>query len=152
MTTVFTLEAIRSIERTLGIEARDNGNHFRFELTGAEPGRSIALEVYPMIPIGAEEGALITVYTAVSTLQLQHCSGYVCSDMLGEVTFVAEAGGKLSGMIVEKEGGCSLFANVDKSLLSGDFTKLAPEIMLAGLALSLAEDILPLSDDAQPEG
>ena len=63
--------------------------------------------------------------------------------MLGEVTFVAECGSRLSGLIVEKEGGCSLYANVDNSLLSGDFTKLGPEVMLSSVALSLVEHILP---------
>jgi hypothetical protein len=151
MTTDFTPEDIRNIEKTLGVEARDNGNHVRFELPGSEPGRALALEVYPRIPIGQTEGTLITVFTAVSNLQLQHCSGFVFSELLGEVTFIADAGGKISGLIVEKEGGCSMYANVDRSLLSGDFTKLGPEVMLSGLALSLAEDILPFEGDALPE-
>ena len=62
--------------------------------------------------------------------------------VLGEVTFVAEHGGKLTGLIVEKEGGCSLFANVDRSIVSGDFTQLGPEVMLSGVALSLTDTIL----------
>ena len=90
-------------------------------------------------------------YTQISNLQLQHCSGFVCSDMLGEVTFISEAGGKISGLIIEKEGGCSMYAHVDRLLLSGDFTKLGPEVMLSGLALSLAEDILPLPGDVTAE-
>jgi hypothetical protein len=63
--------------------------------------------------------------------------------MLGEVTFVGEYNGRLCGLIVEREGGCSLYANVNRELLSGDFTKLGPEVMLSGIALSLTESILP---------
>jgi hypothetical protein len=63
--------------------------------------------------------------------------------MLNEVTFVGEEAGKLTGLIIEKEGGCSLYANVDRALLSGDFTQLGPEVMLSGIALSLTETILP---------
>ncbi len=63
--------------------------------------------------------------------------------MLGEVTFIGESEGKLSGLIVEREAGCSLYSNVDREILSGDFTTLGPEVMLSGVALSLAEDILP---------
>jgi hypothetical protein len=68
--------------------------------------------------------------------------------MLGEVTFIGEYDGKLSGLIVEKEGGCSLYANVDRKLLSGDFTKLGPEVMLSGIALSLSDSILPETPSA----
>jgi hypothetical protein len=63
--------------------------------------------------------------------------------MLGEVTFIGEHDGKVSGLIIEKEGGCSLYANVDRALLSGDFTQLGPEVMLSGIALSLTESVLP---------
>jgi hypothetical protein len=63
--------------------------------------------------------------------------------MLGEVTFVAEHRGKICGLIIEKEAGCSLFANVDAKVLSGDFTNLGPEVMLTGIALSLTEGLLP---------
>jgi len=66
----------------------------------------------------------------------------VVSESLGEVTFVGEHQGRLSGLIVEKEAGCSLFANVEATVLSGDFTKLAPEVMLSGIALSLTEPLL----------
>jgi hypothetical protein len=62
--------------------------------------------------------------------------------MLGEVTFVGEKDGKLSGLIVEKNGGCSFYANVDRALLSGDFTHLGPEVMMSGIALSMTDAIL----------
>jgi hypothetical protein len=63
--------------------------------------------------------------------------------MLREVTFIGEHNGKLSGLIIEREGGCSLYANVDRQILSGDFTRLGPEVMLSGIALSLSEPLLP---------
>jgi len=69
----------------------------------------------------------------------------VSSDLLGEVTFFAQCGEKVSGLIIEKGAACSLFANVDAEILSGDFTKLGPEVMLSGIALSLAESVLPKS-------
>ena len=44
--------------------------------------------------------------------------------------------------MVESEAACSLYANVKRELLSGDFTKLGVEVMLSGVALSLAEEII----------
>jgi hypothetical protein len=116
---------------------------FKLDLENPLEKRKLSLEIYPNIPIGSHKGNLISVYTLSTHLQLHFCSGYVVSDMLGEVTFVGECGGKLSGLIVEKGAACSLYANLDSEILSGDFTQLGPEVMLSGIALSLTEHLLP---------
>jgi len=136
---------ISKLTKAFGVPATRKGSNIRFELPGKDPARQLALEIFSGIPIGNKKGNLISVYTPSAHLQLHFCSGYVVSEMLGEVTFVGENNGKLSGLIIEKEGGCSLYANVDRSLLSGDFTQLGPEVMLSGIALSLTDGIL---DDA----
>ncbi|MBN1466536.1 hypothetical protein JXA02_12300 [candidate division KSB1 bacterium] len=143
MKRVFDAKDIDIIAKTLGVKPKFKGNNYRFEMTNPENNNRLSLEIYPDIPIGARDGNLITVYAQCSHLQLHFCTGYVVSDMLGEVTFIGESGGKISGLIVEREAGCSLYANVDRDILSGDFTTLGPEIMLSGVALSLAEELLP---------
>jgi len=143
MKKVFEKKDIEKISKVLGCEAKFKGNNYRFVIENKENNQHISLEIYPDIPIGDKTGNLISVYTSNSHLQLHFCTGYVISEMLGEVTFISESGKNLSGLIVEREAGCSLYANVDTSLLSGDFTKFGPEVMLSGVALSLAEDILP---------
>lgn len=143
MTFDFKHEDIDRIGQILGVTGKHKGNNYRFEIDNRLLKRRLALEIYPNIPIGEKRGNLVSVYTPTAHLQLHFCSGYVISEMLGEVTFVGEHDGKISGLIVEKEGGCSLYANVNRSLLSGDFTKLGPEVMLSGIALSLTEGILP---------
>lgn len=146
MKKVFSKTDIERIAKALGVDYKYKGNNYRFVINNKESKRHLALEIYPDIPIGEKTGNLISVYTTSSHLQLHFCTGYVVSEMLGEVTFVGECGSRLSGLIVESEGGCSLYANVDTKLLSGDFTQLGPEVMLSGIALSLAEHILPEND------
>lgn len=141
-----TKKDIDKIANVLGVEAKLWGNNYRMTIENKEDGRKVSLEIYPDIPIGNQRGNLISVYTQNTHFQLHFCTGYVVSEMLGEVTFVGEHNGHLSGLIIEKEAGCSLYANVDSSLLSGDFTKLGPEVMLSGIALSLTEGILPGKD------
>ena len=133
---------IDKIAHSLGVEKHDFGNHYRMYLDNQQEGRKLTLEIYPNIPIGTRKGTLITVYTPNAHLQLQFCSGYVVSEMLGEVTFIGMSQGKLSGLIIEKGAACSLYANVDTELLSGDITQLGPEVMLSGIALSLTETII----------
>jgi hypothetical protein len=134
---------IRKIAQVLGAVRKHRGSNYRLEVENKTVNRKLSLEVYPNIHIGRRRGNLISVYTPTAHLQLHFCTGYVVSKLLGEITFVAEAQGKLSGLTVEREGGCSLYANVDREILSGDFTTLGPEVMLSGIALSLTENILP---------
>lgn len=143
MAFTFSEKDYKKIAKVLGGEFRHIDQSCRLVLENEEEKRKISLEIYNDIPIGKRRGNLISVYTASSHMQLHFCSGYVVSEMLGEVTFVAECGEKVSGLIVEKGAGCSLYANVDAEILSGDFTQLGPEVMLSGIALSLVESMLP---------
>ena len=145
MEPIFKKKDIAKIAETLGIGWKFKQNNYRMILENEEAGRKLTLEIYPDIPIGEKIGNLISVYTQTSHLQLHFCTGYVISEMLGEVTFIGELHGRVSGLIIEREAACSLYANVDSSLLSGDFTQMGPEVMLSGIALSLSEHILPSS-------
>lgn len=130
------------IDEILGIVSKREQNTARFEIQKDNQARHILLEIYTDIQIGKTKGNLISVYTANTHLQLQFCSGYVCSELLGEITFFSESDTKVSGLIIEKGGGCSLFSNVNKETLSDDFTQLAPEVMMSSIALSLMETTL----------
>ncbi len=145
MNTIFTEAEITKIAKLLQCEWKLRGNNYRLTLDDAANDRKLSLEIYPDIPIGDETGNLISVYTANTHLQLHFCTGFVPSEMLGEVTFYAEDNDKVTGLIVEREVGCSMFANVDSAVLSGDFTNLGPEVMLSGIALSLTEHVLDSS-------
>ena len=140
---IFKESDFKKLSNILGVPAKQKGNNVRFEIDAKETRRKLALEIYPGIAIGNRRGNLVSVYTPSTHLQLHFCSGFVVSSLLNEVTFVGEQDGKLSGLTIEKEGGCSLYANVDREMLSGDFTRLGPEVMLSGIALSLTENILP---------
>lgn len=124
-------------------------DHFRLKVVNEEENRSLVLEIYPEEMLGKEQGMLVVVYTGNSHLQLHNCTGYVVSEELGEVTFVAETERRLSGLVVERGASCSLYAALDRHLISTDFTQLGVEVMLSGVALSLAEEIL--SEDKSDE-
>jgi hypothetical protein len=142
----FKSKDIENIGAVLKVKGVKRGNFFRFDLDDKKSKRRLSVEIYPNIKTGRQAGNLISVYTINSHLQLHQCTGYLASEMLGEVTFYSEAGGKISGLIVEREAGCSLYANVDKSVLSGDFTRFGPEVMLSSIALSLAETQLSIGE------
>lgn len=142
----FTEKDIETISKVLGVEPVKRVDNYRFVLENQKEKRRLSLEIFPDIPIGNDKGNLISIYTMNSHIQLHFCTGYVPSESLGEVIFIGEYEDRLSGIIVEKEAGCSFYANVQKHILSGDFTQLAPEIMLSGIALSVAEHLIPDTD------
>ena len=55
--------------------------------------------------------------------------------------FFAREGGRVDGLVVERQAGCSLYANVSEKLLSADFTRLPPEVMMSAVALSMSEPL-----------
>ncbi len=117
-------------------------DHYRLSLVNEKEKRKVNLAIYPEANLGKDSGSMVVIYAGNCHLQLHSCSGYVISDELGEVTFIGENGGKLAGLVVEREAACALYANVSRKLISQDFTKLGVEVMLSGVALSLAEEIL----------
>jgi hypothetical protein len=138
----FTENDVRKVVSVLGAGTfQFQEDHYRIRLENREEKRLLTLEIYPKILLGNKDGMLVVVYTSSAHLQLHNCSGYVCSEELGEVTFVAETDGTLSGLVIEQGAGCSLYAGLDRQLISSDFTKLGVEVMLSGVALSLAEQI-----------
>jgi hypothetical protein len=145
---VFTEEDIRAIARVLdNAEITKYQDHWRIKVVNRQEKRHLSIAIYPSAALSEKkQGALVVVYAHNSHLQLHCCRGYVISEELGEVTFVSNADNKISGLVIEREAACSLYANADKELLSGDFTKLGVEVMLSGVALSLAEDILDKKD------
>lgn len=144
---VFTEKDMNTITRVLGVEPIQRVDHRRFVLENTRDKRRLSLEIYPEVPIGESKGNLISIYTHNTHIQLHNCTGFVPSESLGEIIFISEYKGRVSGVIVEKEAGCSVYSNVDASILSGDFTQLAPEIMMSGIALSVAEHLLPSQED-----
>ncbi len=137
----FSEENIATISKVLGVEAKKSGDVYRFEISDKNTGRKIALEIHLGLNLDGDITNLISVYTQDTFLQLHNCTAFIASEMLHQITFFGKNGEILSGLIVEKEAGCSLYANVRESLLKGDFTKLPPEVMMCSVALSLTESI-----------
>ncbi len=143
MTSPFTKENADKIGAVVGSGAISfEKDHYRLKIDNPEEKRILTLEIYPEVELGRRRGMLVVVYTGNSHLQLHNCTGFVASEELGEVTFVAESEGRLSGLVVEKGASCSLYAALSRDLISSDFTQLGVEVMLSGVALSLTEEIL----------
>lgn len=140
---MFDREQAETVGRILGAEkVSEEKDKFRLKIVNQEDRRQLALEIFPETSLGKSRGMLVVIYTGNSHLQLHNCTGYVVSEELGEVTFVSESSGRLSGLVVERGASCSLYAAINRDLISSDFTQLGVEVMLSGVAMSLTEEIL----------
>lgn len=136
----FTAENISTIGKVLGASPKPLGNDvFRIEVKNEEDNLRLALEIHLGLDVKGEQMNMVSVYAYNTFLQLHNCTAFVASDILQQVTFFGKSGDKTSGLIVERAAGCSLYANVDESILSGDFTQLPEDMMMCGIALSLTE-------------
>lgn len=151
----FTDADLARIGAALGAAPQAEGTLVRYALHDAESGRRLALELLPTVelPEGAraDDGpttAVVSAYGPGAFLQLHGCTGYLASEEMGEAIFFARDGRRVAGLVVERAAGASLYANVAQALLSADFTRLPPEVMMAAVALSMSE---PLFEEGMGE-
>ncbi|MFK7844230.1 MAG: hypothetical protein AB8G77_02940 [Rhodothermales bacterium] len=142
----FSDDEIKRIATVLGVEPKRDGKLVRFELSDEESGRKISLEILTELEMPkqlaeSQPNNLVSIITPNSFLQLQGCTGFISSQELGEVIFVARHSGRTSGLVVEREAFSSLYAHVDERLLSTDFEKLPPEMIMSSVALSMTETL-----------
>lgn len=138
----FTKENIESIGSVLGATPKPLGDDvFRIEVINEEESAKLALEIHLGLEANGKQMNLVSVYSHNTFLQLQNCTAFIASDMLQQVTFFGKSGDRTSGLIVDKAAGCSIYANVEESIISGDFTALPEDLMMCGIALSLTESM-----------
>ncbi len=138
----FTEENILNIGKILGATPKKLGDDvFRLELINTDDDLKLSLEIHLGLEIEKKHMNMVSVYASNTFLQLHNCTAFVASDLLKQVTFFGRHGDVTTGLIVEHGAGCSIYANVDESVLSGDFTNLPEDVMMCGVALSLTDSL-----------
>ncbi len=131
---------LNKIEELLGVKFSENERTLSLKIMNLKNNSPISIDVdFEESVSPEEEHCLVSVYTNNCHLQLQNCNKIIVSSMLEEMIFVSESGNFISGMIISKQGDCSLYSNVDKKTLSSDFTTLSSEKLLSAIALSVTE-------------
>lgn len=134
---VLNRETSKKIETLFDKAFIDQGECFSLKIRNIKNKNFISLDIF----FEDNNCGLVSVYTDNAHLQLQSCRGFILSNMLEEVIFISESKDDISGMIISKQGDCSLYSNVKKELLNKDFMELSSEKLLAAVALSVVESI-----------
>jgi len=136
----FTKENIEEIARILNAEPKKVGDDvLRLEIVNNDEDRKLALEIHLGLEAEGEKVNMVSVYAQSTFMQLHNCTAFVASDTLNQVTFFGKEAGRVTGLIVEREAGCSLYANVNETILNTDFTQLPEDMMMCAVALALTE-------------
>ncbi len=132
---ILNLESVKKIEVLFDKAFEEQGECLSLKIKNVKNKNFISLDIF----LEEENKGLISVYTDNAHLQLQTCNGFILSNMLEEVIFISETDENISGLIISKQGDCSLYSNVKKELLNKDFMELSSEKLLAAVALSVVE-------------
>lgn len=136
----FTKENIETIGKVLGASPKPLGaDVYRIEVVNTEENARLALEIHLGLEANGTEMNFISVYSGNTTIQLHNCTAFAASEINEQVIFFGKSIDRTSGLIVDKASSCSLYANVDEAIISGDFTSLPEDLMMCAIALSLTE-------------
>lgn len=137
----FTQENIDAISEVLSTKPKPLGDDvFRFEMANENTAQKLALEIHLGLPIDGDKVNMVSVYAENTFIQLHNCTAFIASQTLNQVTFFGRENNRVTGLIVEKEAGCSMYANVTEAILNKDFTQLPQDIMMCAVALALTEN------------
>ncbi len=128
---------IKKIENLFGIQFAKKDKSLSTNIKNPKTKTVINLDLIS----DDDKTILVSVYTNNCHLQLQSCDKFLISSMLEEIIFISKNGNKLSGLIITKQGDCSLYSNVSISSLRKDFTNLNSEKLISAVALSVAETL-----------
>ena len=143
MNFAFNEENIKEIASVLGAEVEQNGDSWNFQLHDSETKQSLAFFIYNNIDLGGGSvGTLVSVHTQHGYFEIHFCNGYMVFEP-DEIIFFEAKPETVSCLIVGKQCTCSMFSNINRSLLKADFTALEAPVLLSAMQLSLTEDVLP---------
>lgn len=130
----FNKQNVQEVAALLGAKVETAGEESILRIGGGDGGPAIVLSVSFL----EEAGCVLSAQTSYGYFELHCVSRYVPVEP-DEVIFVAEENTRISGLVVGRRGNCSLFANVDRSILSADLSTLEPALLLASMQLGLTE-------------
>ena len=125
---------ISELATLLGAELTTNDSEHVLRIGGGESGPAIVLSISFL----QNNSVVLSAQTSYGYFELHNVARMVPVEP-DEVIFVAEDGGKISGLVVGRNGACSLFANVERTLISADLSTLEPSLLLAAMQLGLTE-------------
>ncbi len=147
----FTKENIEEIAETLEAKPQVAENSYTWKIVNKSGATSIMFTIYNKVSASHSKNndekdtdnelSMVSAQTQQGFFELHCCTNFLVFDP-GEVIFIQSDEKTVTSMIIGKEGTCSLYANIDRKILSSDFTVLDPALLPAAMQLSLLEELI----------
>jgi hypothetical protein len=139
---IFTNDDINSISKTLGTEFKEFTQGWTFNINSPKIKQALVLTIYINVNLGGDNiGSLISVQTQHGYFELHNCSNFILFEP-DEVIFIQNSNDKVSSLILSKDGACSMYSNIERSIINADFSELDSAVLLSAMQLSLTESVL----------
>jgi len=138
----FTEENIKEISETLGVAPASSDGSWTWSLSNKDNGQSLIVSLYNDVLFADEKsGAMVSVQSIHGYFELHDLTAFVAFEP-DEVIFIRHDDELLSSMVVGKGSTCSLYSNINRSMLKKDLTELDPTVLLSAMQLSIADGII----------
>ncbi len=142
MAYTFTNNDIEQISSVLCCRPKEFENSWSWALSASDASKMLIFSVHNDVNLGkGVTGSMVSAQTQQGYLELHNCKGYLTFEP-DEVIFIAEEANKVSSLIIGKNATCSLYSNIDRSILSSDITTLDAAVLMAAMQLSITEEKL----------
>ena len=143
MNFTFSENDINEIGKTLQASIEKTDDSWTFQLHNSNTQQSLVFVIYNNIDLGGgEKGTLVSAQTQHGYFEIHFCNGFMVFEP-DEIIFFESKPETVSCLVIGKACTCSMFSNINRSLLKADFTTLDTPVLLSAMQLSLTENVLP---------
>ncbi len=136
MNITINLENIRNISTLLEQEPDIIDNCYTWSIENSKYSTPIYFSIYLNVNIENQPTALISIQTVHGYYELHNVTNFTVFPP-DELFFSSLNNDKISSLIISKNSGVSLFANISKDILNSEIAELDSSLVLAALQLSI---------------
>ncbi len=138
----FKNDDIEKISAILDCRHEEFPGAWTWSLKNHETKQAVIFTIYSNVKTGRDkESNLVAVQTQHGYFELHSCTAYLLFEP-DEVIFINSEPDKVSCLIIGKQATCSLYSNIDREILSTDFSSLDSAVLMSAMQLSLVEEQL----------
>lgn len=134
---------IEEITKMLGVEPEQKENVWTWKIVDQETKQMIFLSLFLAVQsTNGEKTNIVSIQNVNGYFEL-HNFKLIIPIEPNEIAFVSFDSSQISCMVVSKNCACSLYSNVDRSILNSNIAELDNALLLSAMQLALIEETLP---------
>ncbi len=142
MEMIFGKEQAEELSDKLGSQPSEFEGGYEWNIKNEKTNQKVVLSIYTSAEVGdGTKAPLISVQTTHGYFELHSPDTYMTIEP-DEVIFLKTQDDKLTSMTVGGSATCSMFTNINRSIIDTEFSELDPAVLLAAMQLSLTDSVV----------